>query len=288
MNRFKRYYGIAILCALACPSLSATPERNPKQRAIATIKEEIELFRDAIEGTQKCITRKPCPRKQKQAMFRAAKHGFAIIAIMAGLGTLVYKAFPQKTPLGVYSERSRAIILGDLMEEIQQLSDDKLGNKIAKLSLSQNILDELLLMAIHYGTDVAVKKLLKSGASAGFADKKNASLLWHAATRGGSIDKEREQAYHTRIIDLLLKEIDRLPNKKALINLKSDDQQSTALMQAAAKHNVVLVRKLLDAGADKTLTNEYGLTAYDYAKNSEKLPETIAPAAMLDSLRLPK
>ena len=274
MNKFKRYYGIAILCALACTTLSTAAETNPKWRAIAAIKEEIELFRDAIKGTQKCITRKPCPRKQKQAMFRATKHGFAIIAIMAALGTMAYKIIPQKS--APTFDRN----LDQLRRSVEKQDDRTLRILLGLTDFKPQDLKDLLVIATHFGTDVAVQKLLnitlpKLG-KATFIDKKNASLLHHVAVRASQkTNNEYERQDRSKIIDLLIR-------RGAPINHKSGDYQATALMQAAQTHNQDLVEKLLHAGAKKALTDKEGQTAYDYATN------TRAPKEILNLLKLPE
>ncbi len=272
MNKFRRYYCMAMLFALACTTLSTAAETNAKQRAIATIKEEIELFRDAIEGAQKCITRKPCPRKEKRAVFRAAKHGFAIIAIMATLGTLAYKAVPKKTA-PTFDHNFDA-----LRTSIEKQNDSNLRILLRSTDFKPQDLKGLLVVATHFGTDVAVQKLLnmtlpKLG-KATFIDRKNTSLLHHVAVRASrKTDNEYERQDRSKIIDLLIR-------RGAPIDHQSGDYQATALMQAAQTHNQALVEKLLYAGAKKVLKDKEGQTAYDYAKNTK------APAEILELLRL--
>jgi len=58
--------------------------------------------------------------------------------------------------------------------------------------------------------------------------------------------------------------VDRLLSAKADVNLQREDFE-TALMVAARKGRVGIVKKLIRYGANVDLTNKAGLTAFDFA-----------------------
>lgn len=204
-------------------------------------------------------------------MYRATKHGIALIGLIA-LGGLAYRLVPKKYVLDSNFDKLRT--------SIEKQNDQHLRLLLNLIDFKPIVLKDLLVIAVQFGTDIAVRKLLnrtlpKIG-QATFIDKKNTSLLHHAVVRAGNhTTREEERLFRNKIIDLLIQ-------RGAPINYKSGPLQATALMQAAQTHILPVIKRLLRAGADKTIRDINERTAYDYAVRTK------APTAILDLLKSPK
>jgi hypothetical protein len=164
------------------------------------------------------------------------------------------KVTPQGEDLETY--------LDALRKSIEKQHDENVLKILNALSFNAADLNNMLIIAVQFGTDVAVQKLLSSGASATFIDGRNTSLLLHVAVRAGQkTTQEYERQDRAKIIDMLIK-------GGAPINHQGGDLHATALMQAAQTHNEALIKKLLKAGADKELRDKDNDTALDYAKKT--------------------
>ena len=106
------------------------------------------------------------------------------------------------------------------------------------------ISEQAIVPAVSYGYFDKVKLLVERGADINNPD--GAVLTQAAATS-------------KNILEYLIK-------AGANVNLQTSIDKMTALMMAAGNDNATNTKILLDAGADKTLKNQDGKTAYDIAK----------------------
>ena len=141
--------------------------------------------------------------------------------------------------------------------------------------------DKALLQSAFDGDLASVQALLKKGASVeATAPKKRTALMW-AATNGHTAvvealhkagadvnarDSDRQTALmfatkraHKETVEYLLR-------NGADVSLKSGKQGFTALILAATVGDAELIKLLLDNGADKTVTDKFGNTAADRAR----------------------
>lgn len=270
MNQFTRTRA-AMLGALSLITLTISAQTTLKERSIAAIKKEMKLFKNALDIGRKCLSTRTCSPKERSALVKAGKHGTVILAIMATLGVLAYTSISKKPTIDP--------LLDLLRQAIEKQNDTNLTAILNYKSFNPKNLKDLLIIATQFGTHTAVQKLLDLtlptlGESV-FIDRKNTSLLHHAAVRAGpATRRDEEHQYRINIIDLLIK-------KGAPINHQSGEFQATALMQAAQTHNLELVKKLLDAGADIAIKDRDRLTARDWAIGTQ------APDAILNLLTLP-
>lgn len=131
------------------------------------------------------------------------------------------------------------------------------------------MLNNFLMIATQFGTDVSVQSLIENGASASFIDGKGDSLLHHVAGRAaGETKYEDEKQFREKIADTLIR-------NGAPLNHKNKQRHTTALMQAAQNHTKWLVEKLLRADAQKDLKDLHGETACDHAKKHPSPPRQL-------------
>jgi hypothetical protein len=108
-----------------------------------------------------------------------------------------------------------------------------------------------LMKASLQGHSKIVKYLIQKGASSSLADNEGWTSLHNAASRG-----------HTDVASILIVdgEVDCNPRSSSGF---------TPLMSAASQGHVKLIQILLDSGADPTIRNDYGETAFDIAAQHE-------------------
>lgn len=185
------------------------------------------------------------------------------IAILAALIGIIKVIINRRHKEKIALQGEELAKYQDLLRwSIEKQNDENVLKILNAISFKPADLNNMLIIAVQFGTDIAVKKLLDSGASAKFIDGLNTSLLHHVSVRAGpETMNEYERQDRAKIIDELIK-------RGAPINHQSGEVRATALMQAAQTHNQWLIEKLLKAGADKTLKDKDNETAYDYAKRT--------------------
>lgn len=112
-------------------------------------------------------------------------------------------------------------------------------------------LHTVLMLAAYNGHSSIVKLLLKHNATPDMRDVKDRTALMYASTGD----------FNETVILLL--------EAGASINLIDNEEHFTALMFAAAEGQAEVVRTLLKHGADKTLLDIDGDSAYDFALNNK-------------------
>jgi uncharacterized protein len=146
--------------------------------------------------------------------------------------------------------------------------------RVAALLLSQNKTqieartpqdESALMMAALGGHEQLAKTLITKGAD---VNKTGWAPLHYAATKG-----------HISIMKLLLE-------NHAYIDAESPNK-STPLMMAAMYGTTDAVKLLVDEGADISLKNEKGLTAFDFAKRAERTDAAAFLSKLMD-VRRPK
>ncbi|EGD74830.1 hypothetical protein PTSG_07061 [Salpingoeca rosetta] len=138
-----------------------------------------------------------------------------------------------------------------------------------------------LMFAAAKGNVEAVKRLVEGGADIHAADKGGVSVLHHAVdsentevitvlVKAGCRVEQRDMSNGWTPLLRCAATLGRVDVARTLVHLGADVNAgdfsgTTALMLATNHGNVKLVRYLLTAGADKTITTKHGKTAYDFA-----------------------
>lgn len=142
-----------------------------------------------------------------------------------------------------------------------------------------------LMLAAFYGRINIIRELKNNGASYDKKDKSGSSIL-HYAIDGGNLDAIQFLLMDGHLVDpvdnggwtplIRLASMNGSRDAAEILvrynaNLDIfDDDKKNALIIAVLTGNLPLVESLIDNGADLTLTNEYGKTAYDIAVSLDK------------------
>ena len=138
------------------------------------------------------------------------------------------------------------------------------GGPQKKETMKENLDEDIdkkrtaLMDACHEGNVRIAKSLVKAGADVNAKDYKGDTPMFLTITG----EKSKRSIKHQRILQILI-------NANADINAMND-WGGTALMGCSHYGQIGGVEKLLDAGANVSIKNQYGATALDLAKDADE------------------
>lgn len=147
-------------------------------------------------------------------------------------------------PNSVEPVRGDTALIVTVHDNHRKVFDVLLGARNIDINARARNGNTALMVAAYKGNKEMAQALLAKGAR---VNQEGWAALHYAAASGSD-----------EIVDLLLK-------KSAAVNAPSPNG-TTALMMAARAGHIMMVKRLLDAGANLTQKNEQGLNAVDFAR----------------------
>jgi hypothetical protein len=229
------------------------------------LQREMELIKKLPGTIKRCFEAKMhCGPEDEQIIKSSAKRITAVLAILSGLaiGTILLKRHMNgKIDFYAFNLEEQEQVIGQFQDAIESENVDEVRKLFSWYAIPSDLVNQWFATVVRAAPPAMVQVMLDNGADPSYVFKpatEGATMTMLGATLLRTCGNQREIENTTQIITMLL-------NRGAHINSTKDEGGYTPLMIAVDCNLPVLAQLLITKGADKTIKNNKGQTAYDIA-----------------------